>query len=108
MSPSTAADRLGRAVVFLFFVLAGLVLDGGLAVRITLMAVAGYLGGVAVMAARRPQAPAHPPTCGCCGGGSFHCGSRRISASGMHGRGWAGCDGHDTRPTAAPGTSIDG
>ena len=43
--------------MFLFFVLAGLVLDGGLAVQITLMAVAGYLGGVAVMAARRPQAP---------------------------------------------------
>lgn len=47
----------GMIVVFLFFVVAGLMLDGGLTVQITLIAAFGYLGGVAVMAVRRPQSP---------------------------------------------------
>ena len=47
----------GMIMMFLFFVVAGLVLDGGLTTQITLIAVFGYLGGVAVMAVRRPQSP---------------------------------------------------
>jgi hypothetical protein len=47
----------GTLLVFLLFVLAGLVLDGGLTGQITLMAVMGYLGGAAIMAARRPLTP---------------------------------------------------
>lgn len=47
----------GTMVALLLFLFAGLVLDGGLTAQITLMAVLGYLGGVAVMAIRRPQAP---------------------------------------------------
>lgn len=53
------SSALGRGVVCVFalFILAGLVLDGGLTAQITLMAVMGYLGGTAVVVVRRPQAP---------------------------------------------------
>lgn len=47
----------GAIVVFFLFISAGLVLDGGLTAQITLMATLGYLGGVVVMAVRRPQTP---------------------------------------------------
>ena len=47
----------GAVVVLLLFVFTGLLLDGGLTAQITLIAALGYLGGVAVMVVRRPQAP---------------------------------------------------
>src|SRR5262249_24883807 len=47
----------GAVVIFLLFALASLVLDYGVTAQITLMAVLGYLGGVAVMAVRRPWTP---------------------------------------------------
>ena len=46
----------GTLLVFLLIVISGLVLDGGLTAQITLMAVLGYLGGIAVMVVRRPLA----------------------------------------------------
>ena len=47
----------GTLLVFLLIVISGLVLDGRLTAQITLMAVLGYLGGIAVMMVRRPLAP---------------------------------------------------
>jgi len=49
---------LGSVVVLMFLVVSTLLLDGGLTLQLTFMAVLGYLGGLAVMAARRPQVPA--------------------------------------------------
>ena len=49
---------LGSVVVLMFLVVSALLLDGGLTLQLTFMAVLGYLGGLAVMAARRPQVPA--------------------------------------------------
>ncbi len=49
---------LGSVVVLTFLVVSALLLDGGLTLQLTFMAVLGYLGGLAVMAARRPQVPA--------------------------------------------------
>ena len=48
---------LGSVVVLTFLVVSALLLDGGLTLQLTFMAVLGYLGGLAVMAARRPQVP---------------------------------------------------
>lgn len=50
---------LGRGALVVGLILAAsvLLLDGGVAVRATLIAVLGYLAGVAVMALRRPQTP---------------------------------------------------
>ena len=49
---------LGSVVVLMFLVVSALLLDGGLTLQLTFMAVLGYLGGLAVMAARRPRVPA--------------------------------------------------
>jgi len=49
---------LGSVVVLTFLVVSALLLDGGLTLQLNFMAVLGYLGGLAVMAARRPQVPA--------------------------------------------------
>ena len=48
---------VGSVVALTFVVLSALLLDGGLTLQVTFMAILGYLGGLAVMAARRPQAP---------------------------------------------------
>ncbi len=48
---------VGSVVALTFVVLSALLLDGGLTFQVTFMAILGYLGGLAVMAARRPQAP---------------------------------------------------
>ena len=47
----------GAAVIFLVCIQAALVLDGGLTVQVTLIAIMGYLGGVTAVACRRPQSP---------------------------------------------------
>lgn len=47
----------GTVVVLLLVVMSGQVLDGGLTAQIALIALLGYLGGVAVLATRRPQTP---------------------------------------------------
>jgi hypothetical protein len=61
LAPLSPAYRgavvVGSVLVLAVLVLATLVLDGGLTAQVTLMAIMGYLGGVAVMACRRPQAP---------------------------------------------------
>lgn len=55
--PREYSRSLGRGamVVGLLFVVSVLLADGGIAARVTLIAVLGYLAGVAVMALRRPQ-----------------------------------------------------
>ena len=47
----------GAAVICVVCILAALVLDGGLTVQVTLIAIMGYLGGVTAVACRRPQSP---------------------------------------------------
>jgi hypothetical protein len=61
VTPLTPAYRravvVGSVVVLTFLVLSALLLDGGLTLQVTFMAILGYLGGLAVMASRRSQAP---------------------------------------------------
>ena len=47
----------GGLVAALLLGLSSLVLNGGLAIQVALMTSLGYVGGVAVIASRRPQAP---------------------------------------------------
>jgi hypothetical protein len=53
---SEYTSALGRGTALICMVLAVVIWDR-LAVRITFIAILGYLGGVAVMVIRRPQAP---------------------------------------------------
>ena len=58
LSPQyTGALLRGGLVAALLLGLSSLVLDGGLAIQVALMTSLGYLGGVAVIASRRRQAP---------------------------------------------------
>jgi len=58
LSPQYTAALLRSAIVAaLLLGLSALVLDGGLVMQVALMTSLGYLGGVAMIASRRPQAP---------------------------------------------------
>jgi hypothetical protein len=58
LSPQYTRALLHSAIVAATLLgLSALVLDGGLAIQVALMTLAGYLGGVATIIIRRPQAP---------------------------------------------------